>query len=1096
MQSHLDELKKLKPIEENNSKELEKFADILERAVITLRENGRESDLESGTLRAIILEKIPERLLAQYYRWIKENHYNDSLERLKDWVAEEAEYQIQASEVKNGISLDSERRKERRHRSFFNKDDSKKDYDPCSGCAGSHPIWKCNYFRRQLIDEKWKIAKRAGLCYRCLGKDHLGKSCARSRQCNINGCKETHHRLLHGQRKVNPKCLSQDGKFTEKTALKQQQSEEENSQDRTLGTEGDGVKRATTMKTSTDQDTKKVALHTIPVILKNGSQKVRVNCLLDKGSDTTYINEDVVEELGLTGVKKRIEVKVANDQTISFMSNTFTIGLESTDGRVDTEIVAKTSEKICGGMKAVNWLTIKQNWSHMKEIPFPKLAKGNKIDVLLGGDHYELMYSMKEVVGKDDDPVARLCPLGWTAVGKIRQRGNIGHHHVGFSNTLQIHTDERTTTEVPDEGSDLNYTLKRFWDIETIAITPTRESTMTPEEKVAWEKVSTSLKFDGKHYEVAVPWKEDRPNLPDNLPMAKQRLLSTEKKLFKNKEVAVAYQQVLQDYLEKQYIRRVPKDEERPQQEWLLPHFPVIRPERASTKVRIVFDGSAPYEGKSLNTEALPGPKLQSNVFDILVKFRKGTVALAGDISQMYNQLVLRADDRALHRFLWRDLDTTKEPEVYEFLRFVFGGCYCPFCVQYAWQNYAQDHKETYPLAADAVGNNCYMDDIMPSVDSVEVAKEARRQLSEMGDKAGFHICKWVSNRKEVLEDVPVKDRSSNVSLEKNELPTTKTLGIRWDAGDDELLFDYSSPTEDFQYTKRNVLKRTVSLFDPLGLLSPFIIQAKIYLQQAWVEASDWDEELPDKLKNEWKSWFKELHFLREIKVPRCLKKRSPVTSVTLHSFSDASEKAYAVVVYSRHEYEGGSVTTRLVASKTRFAPLKAVSIPRLELMGAMIAVRLTTQISLALEIPMKDTTFWVDSMNVLHWIHGRSRDFKPFVSHRVGEIHDQTCPDQWRYVPTQLNPADFGLRGMTVSQLKSCPQWWFGPEFLKKPDKGAWPEKKIQPEPNLATIKEMKVEARNQESRVTHEQSTSFTATTRRTTITEHGSFTIFEVV
>ena len=128
----------------------------------------------------------------------------------------------------------------------------------------------------------------------------------------------------------------------------------------------------------------------------------------------------------------------------------------------------------------------------------------------------------------------------------------------------------------------------------------------------------------------------------------------------KNKEVAVPYQHVLNDYLEKQYIRRVPKDEEKPQQEWLLPHFPVVRPERVSTKVRIVFDGSAPYEGKSLNNETLPGPKLQSNVFDILVKFRKETAALAGDISQMYYQLVLREEDRPLHRFLWRNLDPSK----------------------------------------------------------------------------------------------------------------------------------------------------------------------------------------------------------------------------------------------------------------------------------------------------------------------------------------------------------------------------------------------------------------------------------------------------
>ena len=123
--------------------------------------------------------------------------------------------------------------------------------------------------------------------------------------------------------------------------------------------------------------------------------------------------------------------------------------------------------------------------------------------------------------------------------------------------------------------------------------------------------------------------------------MARQRLLSTEKKLLKNKDVAVTYQQVLTDYLEKQYIRRVPKEEEKPKQEWLLPHFPVVRPERTSTKVRVVFDGSTPFEGKSLNTEALPGPKLQSNMFDILVKFRKGTVALAGDVSQMYHQLAL-----------------------------------------------------------------------------------------------------------------------------------------------------------------------------------------------------------------------------------------------------------------------------------------------------------------------------------------------------------------------------------------------------------------------------------------------------------------------
>ena len=305
--------------------------------------------------------------------------------------------------------------------------------------------------------------------------------------------------------------------------MKHMHSDERNLQEdiRLVGTEGDDNHQATTMKTSTDHDTRKIALRTIPVILKNGTRKVQVNCLLDEGSDTTYINEDVVEELGLTGVKERFEVKVANNQTISFMSNTFTIGLESTDGRVDTEIVAKTSEKICGGMKAVSWLTLKQNWSYLKKIPFPKLAKGNQIDVLLGADHYELMYSMKEVFGSKDDPVARLCPLGWTAVGKIEQRNNVGHHHIGFSHAFRIHVDEPITKDVPNECSDLNSTLKRFWDLESVGIIHTRESLMTPKEKLAWVKVSKPLKFVGEHYEVAVPWKEDRPDLPRNLPMAK-----------------------------------------------------------------------------------------------------------------------------------------------------------------------------------------------------------------------------------------------------------------------------------------------------------------------------------------------------------------------------------------------------------------------------------------------------------------------------------------------------------------------------------------------------------------------------------------------
>ena len=176
VQSHIEELKRLQPVQENNAKELETFADVLERAVITLKENGRKSDLEGGALHTVILEKSPERLLAQYYRWLDENKRPDSLETLKDWVSEEAAYQIQATEIKNGISnqdsneqsWNSKHRHPRRFpRSYFS-DKNGRGNQKCCVCTGNHSLLKCEAFQKLSVDERWQTVKRFGLCFRCL----------------------------------------------------------------------------------------------------------------------------------------------------------------------------------------------------------------------------------------------------------------------------------------------------------------------------------------------------------------------------------------------------------------------------------------------------------------------------------------------------------------------------------------------------------------------------------------------------------------------------------------------------------------------------------------------------------------------------------------------------------------------------------------------------------------------------------------------------------------------------------------------------------------------------------------------------------------
>ena len=860
VQGHLEELKKMKILREDDAKALEKFADALERAVVTLKENDRQSELQDGTLYTIILEKIPEKLLAQYYRWINENQERESLEKLKDWIAEEAEYRVQAAEIRNGIGSDEKtrertvpwKRSENYAKSFVS---SREGVEPkvqiCKLCGHSHPIWHCEVFKEKPIERRWETAKRLGLCYRCLSNDHLGSSCPNYRECKIDGCKDTHHRLLHVERatprrekeyrSVNGTNPSPQVPGHEtKTAIQESKEGASNANQTHLSqesvtpqtTEGDASTHTATMETAQKRE-KVVALQTVPLILKNGNKRLLVNCFLDEGSDTTYINEDVVEELGVRGRKEPITVNVANDKQVKFMSMTFQVGVESIDGKLKRTISAKTSQKICGGMKPVNWLKIKHKWFHLSDIPFPELAQRRTIDVLLGADNHELMAIIKEVPGDVNEPSARLCPLGWTAIGRIDKEDLGEGNHTGLIRTFRIQQSEETSATQDD---DLNVTLRKFWELEHIGILSSKKQ-FTQDEQAAWEKVSESRTFDGKRYQVAVPWKEERPCLVSNRPLAERRLQQVERKLAKDEKIATAYQQVIDEYLQKNYIRRVLPTEEKNEVEWLLPHFPVIRPDRATTKVRIVFDASATYQGRSLNTETLPGPKLQSNIFDILVRFRKELVALAGDVSQMYHQLVLQPVDRPFHRFLWRDLDPRREPETYEFQRFVFGGCYCPFCAQYVWQQHARDHKDQYPLAAEAVEKNCYMDDLMPSVKNVEEAKTMRKQITELGDKAGFHVRKWISHRPEVLEDIPEQDRAAEIDLSKTEFPVTKTLGVLWIAQEDKFSFRYSAPAEEFVFTKRSVLKKTATIFDPLGFLIPFTVRGKLLMQEAWTEA-------------------------------------------------------------------------------------------------------------------------------------------------------------------------------------------------------------------------------------------------------------------
>ena len=330
-----------------------------------------------------------------------------------------------------------------------------------------------------------------------------------------------------------------------------------------------------------------------------------------------------------------------------------------------------------------------------------------------------------------------------------------------------------------------------------------------------------------------------------------------------------------------------------------------------------------------------------------------------------------------------------------------------------------------------------YVDDVLYSFETVDEAIQLRHELSELLAMCNFKLRKCSSNDSTVLNDIPTEDRLQSLEIhDTEESPKIKTLGVLWESTSDVFTFRVQPPNVDMKLTKRNVLSTIATIFDPLQFLAPFTLRAKILMQEIWIAGIGWDDLLTDGLIFKWKKWVSELRELSQVTIPRSLRLPSPSQS-RLHVFSDASKEAYATVAYLVCRYSYESTTSRIVASKSRVAPTKAVTIPRLELMGAVLSTRLAKNISKTLEVG--EPIFWTDSTNVLYWIRNESREFKPFVANRIGEIHRSTNPQQWRHTwrvessrpankrivshrPSKQQIVEEGTRNTTARRVNMAP--------------------------------------------------------------------------
>lgn len=311
---------------------------------------------------------------------------------------------------------------------------------------------------------------------------------------------------------------------------------------------------------------------------------------------------------------------------------------------------------------------------------------------------------------------------------------------------------------------------------------------MRIDEQIALKKVEQSIIYENQMYRDCISWKTNEPALTNNYEMALRRLENTEKRLRKSPDIAHAYNQCIEQYISKGYVTKITQ-QDRSTSKWYLPHFPILRPDKDTTKTRIVFDASAKHDGRSLNDEIHQGPKLQKDLFDVLLHLRRLPVPVVCDIAEMYLRIGIASKDKPYHRFLWRGIDQSRHPDIFEFDRVVFGVNSSPFQAQFVLQHHAKKLQDSFPMAAETVLKSTYMDDSMDSASSDEQAIELHRQLSLLLTKAGMHARKWLSNSPKVLREIPLQDRKAAVDLDRKNLPCTKTLGVWWLADNDVFTF-------------------------------------------------------------------------------------------------------------------------------------------------------------------------------------------------------------------------------------------------------------------------------------------------------------------
>lgn len=873
----------------------------------------------------------------------------------------------------------------------------------CPHCDNKeHFLNACAEFKKLNTEQIVRWIRDGQRCWKC-GRSHKPEVCTLKRPCNT--CKEQHLTVLHN-------AVQQ----TQKSVL---------------------MVTAPTTKVYLDRPNRspKVMLKVVKVLLHAGDRVLETYAVLDDGSERSIILPQAVQRLNLTAQPETLTVRTVHQEVVQLQGASVTLYVSSLLKPEERYHIhhAFTSENLGLSEHSYPVRSLQQKYKHLRNLPLPPVEHAQPL-LLIGSDLPHLLTPIEPVrTGPPGGPIAVHTQLGWSLQGPT----NIDQVPASEQQCLFTVTDSPTC--------ELFRNVERLWQIDTLPYTSKKQVTRSKQDLQALALLQSStvrITVDGiQRYATPLLRRANSATLQAPMETVLSSLRSTERRLAKDPQRAEAYCQEIRELERMGYVAVVPPEVATSTPEsWYIPHHMVRH-----NKDRIVFNCSFRHEGKSLNELLLPGPTLGPSLLGVLIRFRQYPVAVSGDIKGMFHQIRLLPADKPVLRFIWRDMKRTEEPKIYEWQVLPFGTTCSPCCAIYALQRHVQNTSESNSDLIDIVEQSFYVDNCLHSTHSKEEAKDIVDRLRHLLHTGGFEIRQWASNVPAVIEHLPSNIRSESSELWLSQYSTDlqePTLGLRWDCIHDTLKYKHR-PVERTEPTLRNVYRVLACQYDPLGYIVPFTTRAKILVQDLWKAQIGWDDPIqPQSLRDRWLTWEREIPDLIQMEIPRCYAPVSADSSTSirdLHIFCDASERAYGSVAYLRTEDAQKQVHVSFVLARSRVAPKKQLSMPRLELSAALTGAQLASVLQTELTLPIRTIILWSDSTTVLHWITSESCQYKVFVGTRVAEIQSLTDVSNWRYVDTANNPADDITRGKTLKELSRPHRWHQGPAFLRQTE-DHWP--------------------------------------------------------